>query len=362
MRTARWFLLFCLAAGTVTAEWKTAEAGWSYQFPRDHRWHPEFKTEWWYFTGNLTDESGRRFGYELTFFREGIRPPSERNEPVSRFVVNDLNFAHFAITDASGKRFQFQQKTSRGSFGEAGFDDGNRITWIESWVLTSNDDGSFDLAAENGDATARLHLRPAKPPVVHGENGISVKASTAGHASHYYSITRLDTTGELRVGGVMHAVSGESWFDHEWATNQLAPDEVGWNWLSVQITDATELMLYQMRLANGQADPSSSGTFIERDGRSVHLSAAAFRMTPTRFSKSKTTRAQYPVGWDVDVPEHQLHFTIAPVLDDQELALGSLTYWEGAIDVTGSRDRRPITGHGYLELTGYAGALSALHR
>jgi predicted secreted hydrolase len=362
MRTARWLLLFCCAAGVAASEWKTAEPGWRYEFPRDHRSHLRFKTEWWYFTGNAAEESGRRFGYELTFFREGLRPPSQRTEPVSRFVVDDLKFAHFAITDVSGKRFVFQQKTSRGSFGEAGFDDGNRIAWIRPWALTFNDDGSFDLLAENADAAARLHLRPSKPPVVHGENGISAKASAAGHASHYYSITRLDTTGELRVGGVVHAVSGESWFDHEWATNQLAPEEVGWNWLSVQLADGTELMLYQMRLANGLSDPSSSGTLVERDGRSVHLSAAAFRMTPTRFWQSKTTPARYPVGWEIDVPEHQLHLQISPVLDDQELALGALTYWEGAIDVTGSRDGRAIPGHGYLELTGYAGALSALHR
>jgi predicted secreted hydrolase len=362
MRTAIGLLFFCCAAALFAAEWKIAQPGWSYEFPRDHRSHRDFKTEWWYFTGNLTDATGNRFGYELTFFREGIRAPSQRTDPVSRFVIDDLKFAHFAVTDGSGKRFLFHQKNSRGSFGEAGFDDANRIAWIEPWTLSLNNDGSFDVLAKDIDAAARLHLRPSKPPVVHGENGISAKASAVGHASHYYSMTRLDTTGELRVGDSAHAVSGESWFDHEWATNQLAPEEVGWNWLSVQFTDGTELMLYQMRLANGQADPSSSGTMIERDGRSIHLPATTFGMTPTQFWKSKATGAQYPIGWEIDVPGQQLHFTIAPALDDQELVLGSLTYWEGAIDVTGSRNAKPVTGHGYLELTGYAGALSALHR
>ena len=156
------------------------------------------ETEWWYFTGNLNDESGRRLGYELTFFRQGIRPLSERNAAASRFIVNDLKFAHFTVTDAAGKMFLFHQKASRGSFGEAGFDAGDRVAWIDSWNLRMNVDGSFDLAADATDAQVQLHLLPLKRPVVHGASGISQKAE-GGHASHYYSITRLQTTGTVRV-------------------------------------------------------------------------------------------------------------------------------------------------------------------
>jgi predicted secreted hydrolase len=364
MRALRSLLLSLVvfAQFALATDWRTAEPGWQYDFPRDHHSHPEFKTEWWYFTGNLNDEGGRRFGFEITFFREGIRPLAERAEPVSRFVMNDLKFAHFAITDASGARFRFQQKTSRGSFGEAGFDDANRIAWIEDWSLTLNHDGSFDLAAATKEMSARLHLRAAKSPIVHGQNGVSAKASGEGHASHYYSITWLETTGELRLDSKTHSVTGESWFDHEWATNQLAPEQIGWNWLSVQFSDGSELMLYQMRLKNGGIDPSSSGTFIRRDGTSAYLSATAFRMTPTRTWRSGKTHAQYPIEWRIEIPEQRLQFTVAPVLDDQELALGPLTYWEGAIDVSGTRDGKSLKGRGYLELTGYAEALKALTR
>ncbi|MEO6971357.1 MAG: lipocalin-like domain-containing protein [Chthoniobacterales bacterium] len=349
--------LFCVAA-----DWQIAEPGWQYEFPRDHRAHEKFKTEWWYFTGNLTNERGRRFGYELTFFRQGIRPVAERNTTTSRFVVDDLKFAHFTVTDAAGKKFLYHQKASRGSFGEAGFDGGDRLAWIDSWNLKMNRDGSFDLAAEAPDAAIQLHLVPQKPPVIHGQGGISQKAEGDGHASHYYSITRLATTGRVRAGQEDFAVTGESWFDHEWATNQLAPGQAGWNWVSAQFEDQSELMLYQMRLTNGGIDPISSGTFVRPDGSSVSLTSADFQMTPETFWRSKKTKANYPIGWRIAVPKEQLTFTLRPVMPDQELALEPLIYWEGAVDLTGTRGEKPTKGRGYLELTGYAAPLQELNR
>lgn len=338
--------------------WKIALPGWQYEFPRDHRAHRQFKTEWWYFTGNLDAENGGRFGYEITFFRQGIRPPGARREERSRFVVDDLKFAHFAITDGAGGRFRFEQKTNRGAFGEAGFDDGVRIAWMENCLLALNGDGSFDLAAEGSETCARLHLVAAKAPVIHGESGVSAKASGEGHASHYYSMTRLETTGELRIGDIAHAVRGETWFDHEWATNQLAPEQIGWNWLGLQLSNGCELMLYQMRLRNGDTDPVSSGTFVQRDGSALHLPANAFRMQPLRFWKSKTSGANYPIAWRVKIPEQHLDLTVTAILDEQELTLGPLTYWEGAVDVSGEG----VNGRGYLELTGFARPLETLSR
>ena len=348
------YLFAALAFCCIGADWKTAEPGRQYEFPRDHHAHRDFKTEWWYFTGNVFDNDGHRFGYELTFFRQGIRPHGERDPNFSRFIVEDLKFAHFALTDVSKQRFRFEQKTSRGAFGEAGFDDGKRLAWIDNWTLASNGDDAFDLMATNQEGAIHLHLRAAKGPVVHGENGISVKASASGHASHYYSIPRLQTTGEFFVDGKSHPFRGESWFDHEWATSQLAPDQIGWNWLCVQFDDGTELMLYQMRLRNGGIDPVSNGTLVAANGATTFLPSRAFAMTPVRRWKSKATGGDYPIEWRVEIPEQELSFTVKPVLDDQELALNQLTYWEGAIDISGKRAGRPIGGRGYLELTGYA--------
>ena len=347
-------LLMLLIVANAAAEWKIAEPGWRYEFPRDHHAHREFKTEWWYFTGNLSDGEGRRFGYELTFFRHGIQPAAERDPNASRFIVDDLKFAHFAITDVAGRQFHFDQKTSRGAFGEAGFDEGQRVAWIENWSLNETEDG-FDLAATADFGSARLHLRSAKPPVVHGENGLSVKAAGAASASHYYSIPLLETSGEIMVKGATHSVRGETWFDHEWSSSQLGKGEVGWDWLCLQWEDGSALMLYRMRLANGGVEPSSSGTWIAADGTATHLRASDFQMTPIVFWTSSASNARYPIGWRIGLPGQRAEFTIAAALENQELKLGPITYWEGAIDANGTRDGKAIRGRGYLELTGYAG-------
>jgi predicted secreted hydrolase len=344
----------------VAADWRTAEPGWRYEFPRDHHAHVEFKTEWWYFTGNLADASGRRFGYQLTFFRQGIRPPAERDLALSRFIVGDLKFAHFTVTDAAGDRFRFEQKTSRGAFGEAGFDDGDRIAWIDSWTLRMEADGAFRVAAEAKKMAIDFRLESLKPPAIHGADGVSEKASGEGHASHYYSLTRLATSGELRVGDEHVQMRGESWFDHEWASNQLAREQVGWDWLSVHFDDGSELMLYDMRLENGTADPASSGTWIAADGTTTHLPSTAFRMTPTRWWKSNATAAKYPIGWRIELLERGVQMEVRSVLEDQDLAMLPLAYWEGAVEVSGTSAGQKLSGRGYLELTGYAGPLREL--
>lgn len=348
------FVALALATLALGAEWKIAEPGWRYEFPRDHRVHREFKTEWWYFTGNLFDEGGRRFGYELTFFRHGIQPAAERDPNSSRFVIDDLKFAHFAITDVGGEKFHFDQKTNRGAFGEAGFDQGQRLAWIENWNLNETEAG-FDIAATADFGAVRLRLRAAKPPIIQGENGVSVKAAGGASASHYYSIPRLETSGEIVANNATQSVRGETWFDHEWSSSQLGKDEVGWDWLCLQWDDGSALMFYRMRLANGGVEPSSSGTWIAADGTATHLRASDFQMTPTIFWKSKASNAQYPIGWRIMLPGQRADFTIQAALENQELKLGAITYWEGAIDANGTRDGKPIKGRGYLELTSYAG-------
>jgi predicted secreted hydrolase len=351
-----------LGSLSLVGGWRIAEPGWDYQFPRDHHAHSEFKTEWWYFTGNLTTESGQRFGYELTFFRQGIRPPAERTGTTSRLIVDDLKFAHFTITDAAAKRFLFYDKASRGSFGDAGFDADDRLAWIDRWSVKMKSDGSFDLRADAAEGEIALHLVPTKRPVIHGVEGISRKATGSGHASHYYSITRLTTTGNVQVAGKRFGVGGESWFDHEWATNQLASNQAGWNWVSAQFDDGSELMLYGMRLTNGGIDPASSGTFVQADGSALPLTKADFEMIPDSFWHSNATKADYPVGWRIAVPKLQLSFQLQPVLANQELAFTPVTYWEGAFDLSGMRGQQKIRGRGYLELTGYAGPLQELNR
>jgi predicted secreted hydrolase len=292
----------------------------------------------------------------LTFFRHGIRRATERDPNASRFIVDDLKFAHFTITDVAGEKFHFDEKLSRGAFGEAGFGDETRVAWIDNWSLSAAGDG-FDIAAATNFGAVRLHLLSRTPPVIHGENGVSVKAAAGSSASHYYSVPRLETSGEITVNGTARSVRGETWFDHEWSSSALGKGEVGWDWLCLQWDDGSALMLYRMRLANGGAEPSSSGTWIAPDGATTHLAVTDFRMEPTVFWKSKANGARYPIGWRIVLPAQHAEFTVHAALEDQELKLGALTYWEGAIDASGTRDGKPINGRGYLELTGYTGTL-----
>lgn len=342
----------------IAADWKPAQPGWRYQFPRDHHAHRDFKTEWWYFTGNLFDPDGHRFGYELTFFRHGIRPAAERDPNASRFIVDDLKFAHFAVTDVEGRQFYFTQKTSRGAFGDAGFDDATRLAWIDNWSLTAKGDDVFEITASGDFGAFQLQLRATAPPVIHGENGVSVKAAGDASTSHYYSIPRLETIGKLNLNGTARAVTGETWFDREWSSSPLGKAQLGWDWVCLQWQDGAALMLYRMRIENGGIDPASSGSWIAPDGSATHLRASDFEMTPTTFWKSKATGARYPIGWRIVVPAQRAEFMIKATLEDQELKLGAINYWEGAIDATGTRDGEAVKARGYLELTGYAGRLS----
>ena len=242
-----------------------------------------------------TQRTAGEFGFELTWFRQGVNP----NLPpgLSRFVVRDFKFAHFAISEVAAGRFTFAQKIARGAYGEAGFGDGSAgpLAWIDDWRLTIDPGGGWRIAAEEAGRSLDLLLTPLKPPVIEGEQGISRKAAGVGHASCYYSYTRMRAAGLLTLpGGPSLPVTGETWFDHEWATNQLATGEAGWDWFSLQLSNGAELMLYRMRLKNGQPDPASSGTYTGPDGKVLYLKEADFALTPLDWWKSRTTPGQLP--------------------------------------------------------------------
>lgn len=353
------------AAGEDAAGWLRAEPGWKFEWPRDHAAHPDFKTEWWYFTGNLRAADGRRFGFQVTFFRQGVRAPGARTAAKSRFVVDDLKFGHFTITDVGAKQFHFSQQLRRGAFGEAGFGDLKsdppitKLAWLGDWSLTLDADGAMLLHASDGARSLDLRLVSTKPWALHGDGGLSRKADVPGHASQYFSGTRMRSSGTLK-NGAMLTVEGESWFDHEWATNQLAPGQSGWDWFSVQLDDGTELMIYRLRRKDGSVDGASAGSFIAKDGSVRHLRLDELKLTPVRFWQSTKTRGKYPIAWRIEVPSLSLALDVTTPVEAQELALDPVAYWEGMIDVRGTRDGRAVNGHGYLELTGYAGAVVGL--
>jgi predicted secreted hydrolase len=346
-------------AGLALA-WQLALPGWNYAFPRDHGSHPDFKTEWWYFTGNLHAKDGREFGYQLTFFRQGVIPPSQPVEAKSRFVTRDIKFAHFAISDITRSKFYFGQDLSRGAFGEAGFDDGNRLAWIGDCSLAIKPDGSFQLVGRDGEKSLDLNLRSAKSPAIHGEKGVSQKADGEGRASHYYSLTRLETSGTIQIGDASFAVTGLSWFDHEWATNQLAKNQVGWDWFSLQFDDGSELMLFQLRAKDGARDHWSGGSWIAADGRVTRIANEDFTLEPSEAWKSDATGGAYPLRWRIRIASQSLDIDVTARMKDQELRLNPIAYWEGAVMAEGKRKGSAIRGSGYLEMTGYSGAITGL--
>ena len=320
-------------------------------FPRDHGPHPEFKTEWWYFTGNLFAEDGRRFGYQLTFFRSALTPvPSSRR---SDWGTNQIFMAHFAMTDPVDERFYFQERFSRAALELAGAESYPLKVWLEDWSATSLDI-SFPLRldAETEDVAIKLILYQAKPIVLQGENGLSQKSAEPGNASYYYSMTRLPTEGRLRIGNQTFQVSGSSWLDREWSTSVLGDDQVGWDWFSLQFNDGNELMYYQLRKKDGSADPLSRGVLVNEDGRTQSLRSTEIDIEIKDRWRSPVTGATYPNAWSLAIPEKDIMLNIVPVLKGQELTT-TVRYWEGAVDVQGRQNGKPVNGYGYVELTGY---------
>lgn len=351
-----------LLAGVAAAgEWAVADGTRAWSFPRDHGAHPEYRTEWWYFTGILTAADGRRFGYQLTFFRQGIAPTAA--DPGDPWSVRDLYLAHFTLTDVREKRFEFGERVSRAGPGLAGAEADGLRCWVLDWSAAVDGDG-FKLDAREGASRIRLLLRPRLSPVLHGAGGLSRKGPAAGQASWYASITDLETSGTVRTtDGAEVAVRGASWFDHEFGSGQLASDLVGWDWFGLRLTDGSALMVYRLREADGTAAPASSGTFVGADGRTRHLSREEVTIEPLATWESPHSSARYPARWRLRVPATGVLLELAPLVPDQELRTGrstGVTYWEGAVSGSGTAGGAPVAVEGYAELTGYAGGMGGL--
>ena len=347
-----WLLAFVLAFPAGLNQYRLALPGYHYEFPRDHFNHPDFQTEWWYYTGNVHSADGHRFGFELTFFRLG----ADGAPRGSVWDVRDLYLAHLALSDLEDGQFYHTERANRAGPGIAGISEPERRIWNGNWRLQWHDDGQ-DLQAVDERFSFHLFLRAAKPPVIHGERGVSQKAEGAGRASHYISLTRLITSGQITVGATKFNVTGLAWMDHEFFTSQLTPEQVGWDWLSLQLDNQTELMLFHIRRKDGSIDQHSSGTLVDAKGRTTHLKNTEFTIEPAdKTWSSPVSQAVYPVQWRVFVPSLAMRLDIRTALAGQELNGKSHVapnYWEGAVNVAGKDAQGPVGGVGYLEMTGY---------
>ena len=369
-----------LGPGSDNAGFARATEVRPFVLPRDHGPHFEYQTEWWYYTGNLTATDGRRFGFQLTFFRRGLSPGPPPEGP--GLASNQVYFAHFAITDVDAGRHAAAERFSRGAGGLAGATGQPFGVWLEDWRVSSSGDGSAvrlvarDLASG---LSLDLELVAKKPLVAHGDRGLSPKSDEPGNASYYLGYTRLSARGRIgtadvadgsRAGGE-GAVSGDAWFDHEWSTSALGAGTVGWDWFSLQLDDGREVMFFQLRREGGGIEPVSGGTLVERDGRTRRLAHDDVRIQVLRHWRSPDTGTTYPCRWRMVVPAEGLDLLIEPWLDAQEMRT-SFLYWEGAVRVSGAAAagpdpggrgrpaRPPAAGQGYVELTGYAASMQGV--
>ena len=324
-----------------------------FRFPADHGPHPDFRTEWWYFTGNVEDRSGRHYGFQLTLFRNALSPQPVKGR--SRWRTRQVYMAHFAITDVAGERFSARERFARASLGLAGARATPFRVWIEDWEIAgSADNDPFPMTLHAGDENNRIEivLTAKKPLVLQGDAGLSRKSEASGNASYYYSYSRLSATGHITVDGDIRRIEGNAWMDREWSTSALAPDQSGWDWFALQLDNRYDLMLYRLRRKDGSTDPASAGSLVRPQGGKVALQEEDFEITVTRYWESPEG-GRYPAGWRLRLPRQGLQLRVEPYLADQELDL-SVRYWEGAVRVTGEHQGQPVAGHGYVELTGYA--------
>lgn len=338
------------ALGTAdTSGFARAYAPREFRFPEDHGPHPEYRTEWWYYTGNLRDEHGRNFGYQLTFFRNALAPASARGigDSTSTWRARDMYFAHFALSDIDGESFHPFERYARGAAGLAGANAMPLHVWVEHWQVRQQGDTTVLFAEQDGVAID-LRLVANRAPILQGDRGLSRKSIRPGNASYYYSIPRLATTGRVELFGTVFTVSGLSWLDREWSSSVLDTGQVGWDWFALQLDDGRDIMLYQMRRNDGSVDSTSAGTIVTRDGASTPLRHVDYRIEVRDTWTSPQSGKRYPSGWHIVIPSHNIALEVRPAQQRQELPF-AVTYWEGAVRCEGPG----ISGRGYVELTGY---------
>lgn len=337
--------------------------GYEFEFPRDHGSHPDFRTEWWYFTGNVSTPEGREFGFKYTIFRNALASPNAEATQRSPLVADQIYLAHFAISDITGKTHESWERIARAGFGQGEASTERLDARVGEWTMHMEDDETIHLNTRVDHAGMSISLKPLKPFVIHGEGGAHQKAGIEGQASHYISYTRLAATGTIIWQDEEYTVEGIGWKDHEFGTNWLTEDQVGWDWFALQLDTGDDLMIYGIRMKDGSFADSSSGSRIDKEGKLEKLPIGDYQIEATGSWTSTASRATYPMGWRIRIDSLDADLDVEVPFPEQEMLTTRYTntvYWEGAIRVSGTMGGRPVTGKGYVELVGYASAFSLL--
>lgn len=324
---------------------------------RDFGAHPDYQTEWWYYTGNLQTAEGRHFGYQFTIFRRALLPPNLRTARTSALAADQIYMAHFALTDSAGGKHYAFERFERGDNQIAGAESPPYHVWLQDWQVRATAPNVYQMHAAQDGIAITLTLTDTKGVALHGNAGYSQKGPDPGNASFYHSQTRLQTRGQIQINRETFQVSGLSWKDQEYSTSALAPDQIGWDWFALQLDDGSELKVFHIRKADGSIDPFSAGSYIAPDGSLTPLNRDDFEIIVQDYWQSPQTGARYPARWVVRVPSLDIELNLQPTLPDQELNL-SYAYWEGAVHIQGSAGKKPVNGFGYVEMTGYASTMT----
>lgn len=342
---------------TIPPGFRAVDGSRPLTFPKDFGAHEDFRTEWWYYTGNLETPARQHFGFELTVFRVGLAPPTVDLPSDSKWYSRSLYFAHFALSDISNAKFYAFERYSRPGPGLAGAQADPYRVWLEDWGIREQLPGIYHLQASQDGINLDLILNDEMGVVLQGQNGYSRGGENATNAAYYYSQPRLRAKGSIQLDGATYPVSGLAWMDHEFSSGVLDESQIGWDWFSLQFEDGRALMLFQLRERNGGISASSSGTWIANDGTPQVVQNNDFRVNVLDQWRSPHTNGLYPSAWEVKLTQPECQLTVRPWMADQELHFPAVTYWEGAVHFEGTCDGAPARGNGYVELTGYAGNL-----
>ena len=332
-------------------------------FPDDHGPHPGFKTEWWYYTGNLFTNDGHQFGYQFTIFRSQLNPPAGKQDSSTSdtgWDTNQLYLGHFAIADVENEDHIFEERSSRGAAGLAGARAEPYRIWLEDWEIQrikaeTAGDKSFPVrlrATMEDGAAINLTITPAKPLVLQGEKGYDRKGAEEGNASYYHSFTRMDTKGVIAKNGKEFNVSGLSWMDHEWSTSALGEDQEGWDWFSIQLSNGYDLMYYQLRNTDGSVSNFTTGSVVSPDGKKTTIGPTDVTIEVRDQWESPNSKSVYPSKWKMKIPKFDLSLDLQTLFSDQEMDV-SVRYYEGTVSVSGNMNGDDISGNGFIEMTGY---------
>ena len=342
---------------------KKLPADTGFVFPKDHGAHNDFNSEWWYYSGNLSVQNGRKFGYELAIFR--IAGTFNANTNKNDYPDDQKYMAHFAITDVADTNFYYKENLSLSSGINAGANTNPFKVWLGDWIVDGNYINNnflkpnFHIQASTKYYSVDLNLNNLKQLVLQGEKGISRKGPAKNDYSHYYSFTRLSTSGKVQVKGVDYNVSGLSWMDHEWSNSEFERNDNRWDWFSIQLNNSTEIMFYQLRNKDGGRSIYSKGAIIFENGKTRTLRPEEVKIESVGYWESKI-HIRYPSGWKFSVPNRDIFLKLTPFIKNQELEL-VVNYWEGAVSVKGKCMNKEISGNGYVELTGYKPEINFLH-